>query len=106
MEPAATIPATAKATSATGGNAASMRGDREAESGAFPTAIWLAFSLGALSLSVFRIPLSARYLPNGERLAIYFVLGMQILLSAGGLAFFLRSWRSTAGILFGSWPVI
>jgi hypothetical protein len=45
---------------------------------AAPLFVWLVIQLVALTLAVFRVPLSARFPPPGEQFAIHIMLAAQV----------------------------
>jgi hypothetical protein len=66
---------------------------------AAPLFCWLVIQLVALSLAVFRVPLSARFPPPGEQFAIHVLLVTQIIASAMLFPFLLRDARTSAIVI-------
>jgi hypothetical protein len=76
------------------------------KSPAAPLFVWLVLQLIALSLSVFRVPLSARFPPPGEQFAIHIMLVTQITASALLFPFLLRDVKTTAMVILSIAPFL
>ena len=76
------------------------------KSPAAPLLVWLVLQLIALSLAVFRIPLSARLLPPGEQFAIHIMLVTQITASAMLFPFLLRDGKTTVMVILSIAPFL
>ena len=73
---------------------------------AAPLLLWLVIQLLALSLAVFRVPLSARFPPPGEQFAIQILLVTQIVASAMLFPFLMRDVKTTAMVVLAIAPFL
>ena len=76
------------------------------KSPAAPLFVWLVLQLIALSLAVFRVPLSARFPPPGEQFAIHIMLVTQITASAMLFPFLLRDVKTSAMVILSIAPFL
>jgi hypothetical protein len=76
------------------------------KSPAAPLFVWLVLQLIALSLAVFRVPLSARFPPPGEQFAIHIMLVTQVTASALLFPFLLRDVKTTAMVILSIAPFL
>ena len=76
------------------------------KSPAVPLFLWLVLQLLALSLAVFRVPLSARFPPPGEQFAIHIMLVTQVAGSALLFPFLLRDVKTSAMVILSIAPFI
>jgi hypothetical protein len=73
---------------------------------AAPLFCWLVIQLVALSLAVFRVPLSARFPLPGEQFAIHIMLTVQIVASAMLFPFLLRDAATSAMVILTIVPFV
>ncbi|MDQ3439702.1 MAG: hypothetical protein M3478_05070 [Planctomycetota bacterium] len=73
---------------------------------AAPLFLWLVLQLIALSLAVFRVPLSARFPLPGEQFALHIMLVVQIAGSALLFPFLLRDVKTSAMVILSIAPFV
>src|SRR5688572_30646216 len=76
------------------------------KSPAGPLFLWLVLQLLALSLAVFRVPLSARFPPPGEQFAIHIMLITQVAASALLFPFLMRDVKTSAMVILSIAPFV